>query len=122
MKNHTALYALTLRVLPLVAFGLMTAPGWLSRSNAHEKDAGEIEVSALTPQEKVQWARAAKIPLVDAVRTALAQTPGQAIQVTLESLKGRLLYEIEVVTRDGTVVEVFVDPQSGKVIDAGGTK
>jgi uncharacterized membrane protein YkoI len=62
------------------------------------------------------------VPLTDAVKTALAHAPGQAIQATLESLKGRLLYEIEIVTGEGAVVEVFVDPQSGKIIDAGGTQ
>lgn len=92
----------------------------LPPAHAHEKDAQEIEVSALSPQEKVKWARATKIPLADAVRTALAHTPGQAIQATLESLKGRLLYEIEIVTGEGIVVEVFIDPQSGKVIEGGG--
>lgn len=89
---------------------------------AHDKSVKEIEVSALTAQEKVQWARAAKIPLMDAVKTALARTPGQAIQVTLESLKGRLLYEIEIVTGDGTVIEMFVDPQSGTIIEPGGAQ
>jgi uncharacterized membrane protein YkoI len=96
--------------------------GFPSSVQAHEKDAQEIEVSALTSQEKVQWARATKVPLIDAVRSAIAQTPGQAIQATLESLKGRLLYEVEIVTPEGAVVEVFIDPQSGKVVEAGGTK
>jgi uncharacterized membrane protein YkoI len=89
---------------------------------AHERDVQEIEVSALTPEEKVKWARATRVALADAVRTALAQAPGQAIQVTLESLKGRLLYEVEIVTEEGTVVEVFIDPQSGNVIETGETK
>lgn len=92
------------------------------QAQAHEKDAQEIEVSALSPQEKLQWARATKVALADAVRTALAHTPGQAIQATLESLKGRLLYEVEIVTADGTVVEVFVDPQTGQALAPGGLK
>lgn len=105
-----------------IPFLLATAWAGVQHAQAHEKDAQEIEVSALTPQEKIKWARATKVPLADAVQTALTQTPGQAIQATLESLKGRLLYEIEIVTGGGTVVEVFVDPQSGNVIEAGGIK
>jgi|GEM_PF-1395350 len=113
-----------LRYRQLVALlWLLSLLGWPPQAvQAHEKDAREIEVSALTAQEKVQWARAAKVSLIDAIRTALTQTTGQAIQATLESLKGRLLYEIEIVTGEGTVVEVFIDPQSGTVIEAGGRK
>jgi uncharacterized membrane protein YkoI len=93
-----------------------------SVSNALDRDTQEIEVSALGPQEKLKWARATKVSLADAIRTALARTPGLAIQATLESLKGRLIYEIEIVTGDGAVVEVFIDPQTGNIIESGGTK
>lgn len=110
------------RALICLPFLLATPWSGAQHTQAHEKDAQEIEVSALTTQEKVQWARATKVSLADAVRTALAQTPGQAIQATLESLKGRLLYEIEIVTGEGTAVEVFIDPRTGNVIEAGGTK
>lgn len=80
----------------------------------------EIELHGINNAEKVTWARAAKVSIIDAIRTATAQTPGQVIQATLESLNGRLLYEIEVVTGDGKVFELFVDPQTGNLIDAGG--
>lgn len=93
-----------------------------SKSSALDKDAREIEVSGISPQEKLKWARAATVPLADAVRSALARTPGLAIQATLESLNGRLMYEIEIVTGDGAVIEVFIDPQTGNIIEAGGTK
>lgn len=93
-----------------------------SVSNALDRDTQEIEVSAVGPQEKLKWARATKVSLADAIRTALAHTPGLAIQATLESLKGRLIYEVEIVTKDGTVVEAFVDPQTGNIIESGGTK
>lgn len=91
-------------------------------SSALDRDTQEIEVSAVGPQEKLKWARATKVPLAEAIRAALSHTPGLAIQATLESLKGRLLYEIEIVTGDGAVVEVFVDPQTGNIVEPGGTK
>jgi uncharacterized membrane protein YkoI len=105
--------------------GLLEVVGTLlfpTGSDALDRDTQEIEVSAVGPQEKLKWARATKVSLADAIRTALARTPGLAIQATLESLKGRLIYEIEIVTADGAVVEVFVDPQTGNIIDSGGTK
>lgn len=89
---------------------------------ADEKGVNEIELHNISDAEKVKWAKATKVLIIDAVRTATAHIPGQVVQATLESLNGRLLYEIEVVTRDGKVVEVFVDPQTGKLIEAGGKK
>ncbi|MCS6283806.1 MAG: PepSY domain-containing protein [Nitrospira sp.] len=91
-------------------------------SSALDKDAQEIEASAVGPQEKLMWARATKMPLAEAIRAALSRMPGLAIQATLESLNGRLLYEVEIVTGDGAVVEVFVDPQTGNIVGPGGTK
>lgn len=121
MRNPLFVYSVRMEMI-LASFLLYALCGLPSPVHAHEKDAREIEVSALTAQEKVAWARATKVVLTDAVHTALAQTPGVAIQATLESLKGRLLYEVEIVTGEGNIVEVFIDPQSGKVIEAGGIK
>lgn len=84
---------------------------------ADEKGVREIEAHNVGDAEKTQWARAATVPLVDAVKTALIRIPGQAIQATLEALDGRLVYEIEIVTGEGKVVEVFVDPRTGKLVE-----
>jgi uncharacterized membrane protein YkoI len=89
---------------------------------ADEKGMNELELHNISDAEKVKWARATKVLITDAIRAATARIPGQVVQATLESLNGRLLYEIEIVTGDGTVVEMFVDPQTGKLIEAGGKK
>jgi uncharacterized membrane protein YkoI len=86
---------------------------------ADQPSAKELEVHDISDAEKLKWARATKVSIVEAIKTARAQTPGQVIQATLESLGGRLLYEIEIVTGDGNVVEVFVDPQTGKLVQQG---
>lgn len=79
----------------------------------------ELEVQDVNEAEKVKWARATKVPIIDAIKTATRRTAGHVIQATLESLGGRLLYEIEIVTGDGKVAEVFVDPQTGKLVEQG---
>ena len=76
-----------------------------------------VELEDVSDAEKVKWARATKVDIAQAIRAATARTPGQVIEAALHSISGRLLYEIEVVTKEGTVVEVFVDPQSGRVIE-----
>ncbi len=91
----------------------------LGLAMAGEK-AKKLEIEDVSVAEKVKWAKATKVPLVDALKTALAHTPGQAIEAELESIDGRLVYEVEIVTADGRVVETYIDPQTGKLIEAGG--
>jgi uncharacterized membrane protein YkoI len=78
-----------------------------------------IELEDVSDDEKVRWARATKVPVTDAIKTATARTPGQVIEAALHSIKGRLLYEIEVVTHGGKVIELYVDPQTGKLVESG---
>jgi uncharacterized membrane protein YkoI len=84
---------------------------------ASEKDVVELE--DVSDAEKIRWARATKVSVSDAIRTAILRTPGQVIEAALHSIRGRLLYEIEVVTSDDRVVELYVDPQSGRLVDSG---
>jgi uncharacterized membrane protein YkoI len=91
-----------------------TAPDF---ARASEKDVVELE--DVSDDEKVRWARATKISVTDAIRAATTRVPGQVIEAALHSIRGRLLYEIEVVTADGKVVELYVDPQTGRLVDSG---
>ncbi len=96
----------------MLLLGLTSHPVW-----AIEPASRELE--EVSDAEKIKWARATKVAITDAIRAALDRTTGQVIEAALHSIKGRLLYEVEVVTKDGAVVEVFVDPQNGKVVDMG---
>jgi uncharacterized membrane protein YkoI len=99
---------------------VLVLSGWSSATKVAftgEKDVLELE--DISDDEKVRWARATRVSVTDAIRTAMAKTPGQVIEAALHSIKGRLLYEIEVVTSDGKVVELYVDPQTGKLIELG---
>jgi uncharacterized membrane protein YkoI len=80
------------------------------------------ELEDVPDAEKVKWARATKVLVTDAIKTALAYTPGQVIEAALHAVNGRLLYEVEIVTKDDRVVELFVDPQTGKLIQQGASK
>lgn len=80
---------------------------------------GVVELEEVSDAEKVKWARATKILVTEAIKTAIAHTPGQVIEASLHSINGRLLYEIEVVTKDGHVIELFIDPQTGTLIQLG---
>jgi uncharacterized membrane protein YkoI len=83
---------------------------------------GTVEIEEVSDAEKIKWARATKISAVEAIKAATAHTPGQVIEAALHAINGRLLYEVEIVTKDDRVVELFVDPQIGKVIQQGELK
>lgn len=81
-----------------------------------------VELEEVSDAEKIKWAHATKISATDAIKTATAHQPGQVIEAALHAIHGRLLFEIEIVTKDDRVVELFVDPQTGKLIQQGELK
>lgn len=80
------------------------------------------ELEEVSDVEKIKWARATTVSVTEAIKTAIAHTPGQVIEAALHAIHGRLLYEVEVVTKDDRVVELFVDPRTGKLIPQGELK
>ncbi|MGH7206124.1 MAG: PepSY domain-containing protein [Nitrospiraceae bacterium] len=109
-----------LRNLAATAVLIAGLSGQSGLTLAAEKNVKELE--EVSDTEKVKWARATKVSVTDAIRTAMAHTPGQVIEAALHSIEGRLLFEVEVVTKDGKVVELFVDPQTGKLVELGDRK
>lgn len=110
-------FRLLKRCAPVVLVGSLLAP-FLA-------DAAEIattEIEEVSDAEKVKWAHATKISVHEAIKTATAHTPGKVIEAALHAIRGRLLFEVEVVTKDDRVVELFVDPQTGKLIQQGEIK
>ena len=60
----------------------------------------------------------AKISYQDAVKTALAETPGGVLEVELEDEDGYLVFCVEVVTGKGEVLEYVIDAGNGAVLEA----
>ena len=58
----------------------------------------------------------AKISLDQAVQRVLASVHGQVLKTELEDENGFLVYGVEVVTPDKTIMDVKVDAGSGKVL------
>jgi len=66
--------------------------------------------------DKADLAKAAKITVDQAIKTATEKTPGKVIEVELEKEDGKVLWEIEVVTAEGKVAKMHVDAESGAII------
>jgi len=56
-----------------------------------------------------------KVSLTDAVKTALAAAPGKAVAVKLDSEKGTLIYEVDVLSSSGKLTSVAVNAVTGNV-------
>lgn len=82
---------------------------------SHSTPATAASVSEASELEAIQSAR---LSIADAARAAETETGGRAVDVSLEDDNGQLAYEVEIATSDGTIVEVLVDAQSGKVVNA----
>ncbi len=68
-------------------------------------------------KEKIEMAGEAKISIDQAIKTASDKVPGKVIEAELEKKHDKTVWEVEVVTADGKVMEVHVDADSGGVID-----
>lgn len=80
-----------------------------------QEPGSEAKVRHLDPRP---LARAAKVSLTKAIRTALELQPGTAVQAEIEGeVAGEathVFYEVMVIDKDGNPFEVLLDPQSGE--------
>lgn len=60
----------------------------------------------------------AKITLTQAVGAAEAQAGGKATRAELDSERGAVAYQVEVVTADNKVMDVKVDALDGKILSS----
>ena len=93
----------------LLAAGLLllaAAPA-LAGDNHKPKD-HEAARAALSPGEI--------LPLSRILALAATRAPGDVIKVELEDEKGRLIYEVKMLGKDGRVREVELDAKSGAVL------
>lgn len=69
-------------------------------------------------QERVWEARKRGeiLPLETILAGVLKQYPGEVLKIDLDDEDGDLIYEIEVLTRRGIVLEMDVDARSGKIL------
>ena len=67
-------------------------------------------------RQKGQMAAAATVNIEQAITTANQRISGTVIEAEFEEEDGKGLWEVEIVTKDGKIMEVKVDSESGDVI------
>ena len=92
---------------------LATTGVGLAKSGTNEPIKGSIRVKR---QAEAEFPALAKISMAQAMDAALAAVPGKVLKAELDDENGFLLYEIEVVTANKTVMEIKVDAGDGKIL------
>jgi uncharacterized membrane protein YkoI len=59
--------------------------------------------------------RYSRISIEDAMSIAMSQIPGEILKVELDTENGKLIYEVDVVTRQGIEYELEIDAQTGRI-------
>jgi uncharacterized membrane protein YkoI len=105
----------------VLVVGLAVAGASFANSDEAEVRGGTIR---LENQAEADFPTLAQITNDLAVQKALAAVRGQVLKTELEDENGFLVYGVEVVTADKTIVDVKVDAGSGKILamDRGHTR
>jgi uncharacterized membrane protein YkoI len=74
---------------------------------------GEMKEDVL--KAKAEMASEAKVTIEEAIKAASEKVQGTVIEAELEKTQGKTIWEVEVVTTDGTVMEAIVDRATGAV-------
>lgn len=98
------------RLCTVLALGLLLAAGTLAVGGTAYADGKE-------KNGKIEMAAAAKVTIDQAIKTAAEKVPGKIIEAELEKRHGKLVWEVEVVTTENTMMEIHIDADTGVVID-----
>ncbi|MCF3648385.1 PepSY domain-containing protein [Synoicihabitans lomoniglobus] len=82
---------------------------------ADSEMAGSIAVPRQTP--KWQLPALAKLSATDAIEVARAAEPGAVVEVKLKVDDHFLIYEVEIVRADHTMVELAIDAGTGAILE-----
>ena len=91
----------------ILAAGVATAAGL-----AYAKQTGSLENDAAVDLAK------AKISLSQAIVSAETHAAGKAVKAELDSDRGPVVFNVEVITGDNKVMDVKVDANDGKVLSS----
>lgn len=97
-------------LFPFLVVALLSVPlpAWSDQGDGAEQGKTEAE-------EKAEMAAAAKLTIHDAIEAATQEVRGKVIEAELEE-KPRATWEVEVLTEDGKVMEVWIDVVTGAVV------
>lgn len=106
------------RWIPIAGSGVLITSIAVAGATFVEQDNGDVRNGTIRIEKQLEadFPTLAKITPDQAVQKALAGTKGQVLKTELEDENGFLVYGVEIVTPDKSIVDVKVDAGSGKVL------
>ena len=102
----------TMRIL-LAAFILLSPLHVVMADFHHHDDDGEkhdhVEARHLLESGEI-------LPLEDILKNVRYKFPGKIIEVELEKINQRIVYEIEILSDYGVITELYINPKTGEVL------
>lgn len=112
--RHTHIRRLTLSRWAIPVIGMLAAIGTVTGAQADDHHRGKArELAAI--RAAVQ--RGEILPLPRIMALAQARVPGDVVKTELEVKRGRLRYEVKILTREGIVREVKLDARKGTILE-----
>lgn len=104
--------------IAIIGSGVLFAGLVISGTSFSDSDDSQVRGGTIRIESQVEadFPALAKLTSTQAVQKALAAVQGQILKTELENENGFLVYDVEVVTADKTIMEVKVDAGSGKVL------
>lgn len=59
--------------------------------------------------------RYSRISIEDAISIAITQIPGEVTKAELDTENGRLVYEVDIITRQGIEYDMDIDAETGRI-------
>ena len=111
MENNRTKTVTMLMILAIVGAIL------INFGSAEERDEKDFTGTiAITNQSESDFPDLVSIDLSQALQTGLKTVNGKAIKAELEEESGYLVYSIEIVAPEHSIVEMLIDPGSGKIL------
>lgn len=107
------------KLIPMLAIIAILGIALASWSFADEQDKDEQSITGtitLNNHTESEYPELASITLVQAIESGLTQVGGKALKAELQDEDGFLVYSIEVVKSDHSMVELVIDAGSGKLL------
>jgi hypothetical protein len=104
--------------IAIVGSGVLVAGFAVAGASFAKSDKNEVRSGTIRIENRVEadFPALAKLTYTQAVQKALTAVQGQVMKTELEDENGFLVYGVEVVTPDKSIVDVKVDAGSGKVL------
>ena len=96
----------------LLLLGALAGAGLTTAAQADDHQEKPRELAAI--RAAVQ--RGELLPLPRIMALAQARVPGDVVKTELEAKRGQLIYEVKILTRNGSVQEVKLDARNGRIL------